>query len=177
MKKKDKFIVVCALILGVLQVCAVWVSILSVCSRVFKIGLLPFNRGVAQNFYYSDEDDILLIKEYFIQSEFPEIYISDMSGYMFTGIDTKNVQIKNKEVLAAVKRLMFRKGYINMAKEGNTINFTMWRGIADVMKGIAYSIDGENKPTLQFLTKLEPLKEPGWYYYEEDYNEYRTRNN
>ena len=41
--------------------------------------------------------------------------------------------------------------------------------------GIAYSIDN-NKQVLQFLIKLEPLSIPQWYYYEEDFNEWKKLN-
>lgn len=45
----------------------------------------------------------------------------------------------------------------------------------DSSRGIAYSIDGK-EPKLQFLTKLEALPERNWYYYEEDFDEWKIQN-
>ena len=61
-----------------------------------------------------------------------------------------------------------------MGRDRNTIYFQRWSNL-DNGRGVAYSIDGST-PTLQFLTKLEPLSESNWYYYEEDYNEWKRRN-
>ena len=51
----------------------------------------------------------------------------------------------------------------------------MWSNL-DSGHGIAYTID-ESEPKLQFLTKAEKLNEDNWYYYEEDYNKWKLRNN
>ena len=50
--------------------------------------------------------------------------------------------------------------------------------ILDAGSGMVYSIDG-NKPSEEvftFLVELESLSEEGWYFYVDDYNEWRRQN-
>jgi len=68
-----------------------------------------------------------------------------------------------------------------MSKGGNAVHFERW-SMMEHGSGIVYSIDGTiitdgDRSGLDYLTRLEPLSEPGWYYYEEDYNEWRNRRN
>ena len=72
--------------------------------------------------------------------------------------------------------VLIRHGYQIIRKEGNFIVFLRWRN-KDNGRGIVYSINGvpPDESVLQFLTRLEPLSEEGWYYYEEDFNEFRIR--
>ena len=67
------------------------------------------------------------------------------------------------------------RGYKGIGRDGNTIYFVRWTRLMDFGAGIAYSVNGKDEPELDFVTKLEPLSEDGWYFYEEDYNEWRVR--
>lgn len=42
--------------------------------------------------------------------------------------------------------------------------------------GVAFSLDGSvpDESAITFLTKIEPLEDEGWYYYESDYNEWKV---
>ena len=65
-------------------------------------------------------------------------------------------------------------GYETIGIEKNTLYFQKYATL-DCGKGIMYSIDG-GAPYMQFLTYQEALSEQDWYYYEDDYNEWRERN-
>ncbi len=85
----------------------------------------------------------------------------------FQGVTVENV---NRIIDIAQKRK-----YSVIDKADNYIYFQLWSNL-DAGRGIAYTLDG-NPPTLQFLTKYEKLDDENWYYYEEDFNEWRRRNN
>ena len=99
--------------------------------------------------------------------------------------------IEDKEAVKAIKQI-FRRGYDVVAKSDNIIYFLRWTRFKDFGSGFVFSVDGvepnygvdpknplygsEASPTqIMFLTKLEPLSESNWYYYEEDFNEWRIR--
>ena len=86
--------------------------------------------------------------------------------------DLRELPIEDREVTAAVQRL--QDSYQNIRKNGNTIVLNQWAGLADIGCGIAYSINGTDAPKVQFMTVLVPLSEDGWYYYVDDYNEWRN---
>lgn len=64
-------------------------------------------------------------------------------------------------------------GYKIITKEDGMINFLIWSN-KDMGIGIVYSEFG-TEPKLQFQTYCSLLEEK-WYYYEEDYNQWRLHN-
>lgn len=133
----------------------------------------PPNIQTVKEQFYDNRDDISLITEYMIDSGCESIYIHDDSGNMFA--DQITTKIHSIEVSAAIKRL-FNGKYSVITKDGNTILFQQWTRFMDAGCGIAYSINGRDLPEIQYLTELVPLSEEGWYYYVDDYNEWRLKN-
>ena len=120
-------------------------------------------------------DDTMLIVEYLISMEYDvaeidntyilgEMSIMDGDGY-------KNIKI-DASIKDAVKRLM--KEYKYISKSENTIIFCQWNRFNDASCGIAYSINGVDKPEIQYLVELTPLEKMDWYYYVQDYNLWRV---
>jgi hypothetical protein len=128
----------------------------------------PLSKEATEQDFVKNQDSILLVTDYLIKLKDTSIYfsISDSNGY---------AAIEEAQVANAIKKL-FSNGYSAIFKSGNTIHFQRSTRFTDFGSGVAYSIDG-SEPQLQFLTKLEPLSEPNWYYYEEDFNEYKKLNN
>lgn len=122
-------------------------------------------------FFERDKIELILVTDYFIDSEYPVISIKSSDGFMYVG---HNKKIEDEAVIKAIKRLFKKRGYKAIGKESNTIYFEKW-GLGEDRHGIAYSINGEDEPVLQFLVKLEPLSEAGWYYYNDNYKKYRNR--
>ncbi len=123
------------------------------------------------------EDDFKLLEETaakLSQLEYDSLYIIEDS-------DTKEVKISNflskieveNELYDNLKILLGKKGYDVIIKNVNSIEFT---NSANTDKGVGYiySIDG-TEPSTQFLTKLEKLDKDGWYYYEDDFNEWKAQ--
>lgn len=134
----------------------------------------PINKEGMEKNFQKDGKYIFTVNEYLVNSKYDDIYISStMESGEMSNAGTP-VKIDDVEVVTAINTLK-QRGYSVIGKDGNTIYFQRWSNL-DNGRGIAYSINGK-EPTLQFLTKSEPLTEPNWYYYEEDYNEWRIRNN
>ncbi|MFT3950868.1 MAG: hypothetical protein QM689_02735 [Oscillospiraceae bacterium] len=143
----------------------------------FIYSFAPPDKSKTEKYFNHDVAEINLVKDYMSYSGYLEIYIDKATiknDTMFTGVITNDVRIEDSEVVKAIKRLINQRGVNCISKDGNTIYFEKWR-LSDQSRGIAYSINKTDKPELQYLTKLEPLSEDGWYYYETDYNEWRTQ--
>ena len=143
--------------------------------------LPPPSAEKMERIFNRDQDDLFTIKDYFVESKYSGIFINESSYIkhpdMMTVSDIGDVKIEDAEVLDAIKRLFEQHGYESISKDGNTIEFHEWSALLDNSRGIAYSINGIDEPEITFGTKLEPLDEEGWYYYEVDYNEWRKRHN
>ena len=81
--------------------------------------------------------------------------------------------ITDEYIISCIDFLQDQNGYSVIGKDNNTIYFQIWSNV-DSGRGFSYSVDSK-EPVLPFLTKLEKLQENNWYYYEEDYNEWRLR--
>jgi len=173
MKKSIKIIICCASIFTLIAVVAGLI-----CCMIYSLS--PPDKNKAERFLARDKADMVLITEYFIKSNYLEIYINESSakkGSMFTGLETRDVKIEDTTVAEAIDRLFEKRGYKGINRDGNTISFLIWTRLMDFGSGIAYSINGQvpDDMSIQFLTKLEPLDKENWYYYEEDYNEWKNR--
>lgn len=170
MKKgmKDNIRFVITVISIIVAVGLIWIAILS---------LVPPDRDKVEKYFERDKADFAIITEYIINTGYSYISINKSNiekGMMFTGADTRNKKIEDEMVVKALDRLLKKRGYHVIGKNDNTVFFQKW-AMLEEDRGIAYSINGEDKPSIEFLTKLEPLSENGWYYYEADYNKWRNR--
>ena len=67
-----------------------------------------------------------------------------------------------------------KKNYEKIEKSDNTVYFRKWSFLQQE-RGIAFNTNEENSLSVEYLIKSEPLSEPGWYFYEADYEEYRNQ--
>lgn len=79
-----------------------------------------------------------------------------------------------KDDLTEIDKELYDRGYEVISKNDSFVSYQKWSNL-DAGSGFVYSYNGE-KPSLQFMTKLIPLNEIGWYYYEEDFNEWKKQN-
>lgn len=167
-----KIIIIIAIAVGTVTI--LW-FLFNLLSGLFIGGFFfpPITQEGMEKHFQNDKEYIFVVNEYLVNSKYGEIYIpSTMESGEMSNAGTP-VKINETEVVTAINTLK-KRGYSVIGKDGNTIHFQRWSNL-DNGRGVAYSVNG-NEPTLQFLTKLEPLTEPNWYYYEENYNEWRTRN-
>lgn len=144
----------------------IWILILSI---------TPPDKEKMDSYFERDQSDFAIITEYFINSGYSYINIDKSNikkGTMFTGANTHDKRIEDDAVIKSLNRLFGKQGYHVIGRNDNTVFFQKW-SFLEKDRGIAYSINGKDKPVVEFLIKLETLSENGWYYYEADYNEYR----
>lgn len=137
--------------------------------------LLPPNVHKAENAFKNDRELLEMVISYLENSEYESINIhkSMNSGKMH--VNTIILNIEDETVVKAIDTLFDKCGYDMIDKNGNTIYFQRWTRLMDFGSGIIYSINKTDKPVLQYQTKLVPLSVDGWYYCEENYNEWRSR--
>ena len=100
-------------------------------------------------------------------------HVDEIELFMF---ETRSwIPVDNKEVCYSLNAL-FDAGYQSITKSENFIRFVRWAGL-DVGRGLVYSIDGSipDETDIQFLTFIEPISEPRWFFYVSDFNEWRSR--
>ncbi len=141
----------------------------------FMCSCSTVNKKDAEQWIRDCSLELTMVVEYLIGYEYDNIFIDKANGRM-TLLLSGDVEIDNDDVVVAVKKL-FSHGFkiISKNKKSNCIHFLKHTRFNDYGAGLAYSIDGINDPDLTYLTKLEKLTSPNWYYYEEDFNEWRIR--
>lgn len=169
MKKVWIVVLVCVLAMTLL------LSVIVISSRIH-----PSNLKKGEKAFEEDKELLTVIAAYLSKCEESdlrlELHTGVLKSYENTGEKYLNVEtlpIHDDSVKNAVREL-YGKGYRWVYKDENTIHTCRWSRM-DFGSGFAFSIDNTTKPELQFCTKLEPLSEAGWYYYEEDYNEWRNQ--
>ena len=125
-------------------------------------------------FMKENRNDILLVNEYLLEIEGRHAIIWDNKGTIL--IDLCDQQIENDAVKKALRFLWQSRCYrIVKYDEDNAIAYHIWsRTMGGVSCGFVYAIDHTRSPKVQYLTKLIPLSEDGWYYYLADYEEWRV---
>ena len=154
-------------------------GILIACAMILYILLPhPLSKRVVVKSFTKSKESITIITNYLIGSDY-DVMIIDNTNYtnvIWTNLDG-NIIIDDAQVVDMLKSILKCKGYQVIAKEKKVV-YLQRSSSLDFGNGVAYSIDGRipDGTVLQFLTKIEPLDEDGWYYYEEDFNEWKRRN-
>jgi hypothetical protein len=123
---------------------------------------------------HDNYDDYTIINDFLVSSESRDIRIEDYSGKM--QINGEEVSIENQAVIEALQRVMTTNGLNRVQKSGHTIDYQIWTRLSDASCGLAFSNAEGFEPTILYVTELVPLQYDGWYYYAEDYNEWRVNN-
>lgn len=127
--------------------------------------------------FQSNYEDIQIVVGFLEDSAYESVQITSVDGTMWADFET--VLIEDEDVNSAVGRILKRPyaddgRYYAVYKSGNTIEFYQWKSSQDKGCGVAYSINGTDLPEVTYCTELVPLSEAGWYYYVDDYNEWRV---
>ena len=166
-KKNIKWIIAIALIMA-LFVGIVWFAYSS---------LMPPDKEKTEEYLQSDKDDLIIVVDFLNNLDYSFVHIDESNlenGTMFTGAYTREQKIENKTVLKALKKLLNSKNYEKIGKSDNTVYFRKWSFLQQE-RGIAFNTNEENSLSVEYLIKSEPLSEPGWYFYEADYEEHRNQ--
>ena len=108
-------------------------------------------------------------------TQYEDIYISESNGIMQA--DLNHVKIEDSSVADAVRVLLESHAYKRICKNGSTIYFPMGHNTHECSSGIAFSINENRQPDVQYMTECISLEYQGWYYYVADYNLWRVEHN
>jgi len=151
------------------------------------------NQQVAEEFFVQDYEQLRLVAGYFDSLAHDDISIRfSESSDIFVSTTRNHRAVSNPDVSDALETLR-GNGYSMIFKRGGAIIFLhQVQFDRHFGNGIVYFIDDylpqhceeagfnlyslRHSPTsMTFLTLLEPLSEPRWFYYEEDFRYYRIR--
>jgi len=144
---------------------------------IFLYILFPsaLSKEATEKDFIKNYDHVKIVTDYFAGSKYNEMSIRHTGdGHTIFANADGYITINDVKVIDAISSL-FENGYKVIAKSDNSVHFLRSSPTMDFGSGVVYSIDG-SEPTLEILTKLEPLAEPNWYYYEQSYNEWRMPN-
>ncbi|MBQ6431811.1 MAG: hypothetical protein IJJ99_08050 [Oscillospiraceae bacterium] len=164
MKRSTRILLLCVLMIVV-------TGMLAGCYVIGEPGI-----DVAEKHLQHDKEDLETMVEWLLNTTYQDhVYFSRRDDDMFR--DFEHLPIP-EEISATAERLLHKNSYqnIGMTKEHNTIVFEYWSSIHDQSCGLAYVMDGDGQPDVQYMIQCEPLLESGWYYYYTDFNEWRVLN-
>ena len=137
----------------------------------------PPSAEEAKAFLSRHREDIDIIVNYLKELEYDSAFIdvdkdSGRIFYEFDWHEIPSVNVKN-----SIYRLRI-SGCCQISKDAkqeiNTISFMIWtRTMGSVDCGIACTMNGQGKPKTEFQVSCEEIGD-GWFYYYDDYEEYRT---
>ena len=111
------------------------------------------------------------VKNYLAHVEYRRIIIVGLMSDMSVS-NSGRVSISDADVVNAIVALRAR-GFRAIFRSESAVVFQRSTRGRHFSNGLAYSIAG-NEPELLFLTTLVPLDVNGWFYYEEDFREFRN---
>ena len=136
---------------------------LSGCGRIGQ----PPSPQQMEDTFQTYREEIQTVTDYLLTQEPPVRIYDDSRGLP-------------ENVAKAVKTLMRQAGYSSIHYSENAVHFVLWTRFTDAGCGIAYT---KEKPPhsleedFPFLTGEQPLSEQNWFYYVEDYAQWRIEKN
>ena len=136
----------------------------------------------ADNIFSTRREEFQLISDYLLSLDCEEVCIDDADGTLLlfyyeeaanSEVRTSERSIESEAIRCAVQHV-FSAGCNKIFRNDETIEFLFWTRFNDFGAGIVCCKNAITSPEIQFLTKLEPLSSTGWYYYETDFNEWRS---
>ena len=124
-------------------------------------------------------NDIQIVVDFLISSEYETIIIDSDRRTVLKSTDGYHYEsialALDAKIEEAVNRLLNGK-YEGIFKNDGTVELVQWHRFNDVGCGVAYAINSQGLPEVQYVTELIPMETEGWYYYISDFNEWRSEN-
>lgn len=127
----------------------------------------------AESHFQRDLNDLQNMVQWMLSTEYESIAFWRWNNFMLAELEHLPI---DESIRPTLDRL-YHNGYqfISMDREENTIVFEYWsRTMGNQSCGLAYALDEESMPIIQFMTEIEPLSAKGWYYYFTDYETWRV---
>ena len=158
-------------ILIVVIICIICIAIVVSIIYINILFPAPISKRSMENEFLKQKDILLRLAEYLEKQEYSRIHITSTSkrGEMFASRNTdemgKHIQILDNSIVENISELFEKYNYKVIKKQTNGIYFQRWSN-RDYGRGVVYTINAE-RPKNELITKLEPLSEENWYFYEE----------
>lgn len=125
--------------------------------------------------FEKDYEQLHIVAEYLLSLDYTTIVIR--TSYSPMEVIGDKIEVDNKEAEKAISYL-FRNGYLYIARSNTTVYYERWKKASsyEFRAGFAYTTSSNGNINIQYLMKKQELSPDGWYYYEEDYNEWRVNN-
>jgi len=148
----------------------------SVLPWILLIGPAPSHSRIERDFQ-RDREQLIIVRDFLIESEIGDIHINSDSAvdWLFSEMEQGRISTEHETALEIIHQFSQRRSGV-ISRRDNVIIFQRWSSL-DAGRGIAYSIDGSvpDNSTITFLVQIEPLSEEGWFFYIDDFSEYRMR--
>jgi len=188
--KKKNIVIITASVVGFLIVSYAIYKIVAI--LIIGGALSPrIDNEKMEEIFIEDYEILTIVVDYFVNSGQTSIHIrtDKYNGFMSVDSMKQNIYVNDINFINAVETLR-DKGYSVIERIDNIIIFQRSTRGRHFGNGIAHSIDGvepnygvnprnplygstEMPTQIMYLTKLEPLSKSNWYYYEDDYYEWR----
>lgn len=158
-------------ILIVVIICIICIAIVVSIIYINILFPAPISKSSMENEFMKQKEILLKVAKYLEKQEYSRVYITSTSkrGEMFAARNTdemgKHIQISDNSIVENISELFEKYNYKVITKNINGIYFQRWSN-RHYGRGVVYSTNGET-PQNEFITKLEPLTEENWYFYEE----------
>jgi hypothetical protein len=154
-----------------------------ICLLVLMPGLTACDKDYLQagDVDISFQQDYVLISditEYMLSLEETPVYI-ECEKIELRGRFGEPMDFQSPEIERLVEALA-EKGYLQIQKMDSIVVFDIWRKRfnEEFESGFVYSTYGTGDlSAIPFLVYQRPLSKENWYYYESDYNEWRSAGN
>ncbi len=151
----------------ILYVLGFFLLILVTCNFLSKTEF--YNRFV----FEADYKQMEKVANYLCALEDESVYIVKPFWRLATG-PREFKDIEDREIKFAVF-LLYAKGYDRIGKNSDqTVYFQKWYDGFERYRGYAFSCDGSGDLVIEYLVDQKEMPKPNWYYYHEDYNQWRT---
>ncbi len=133
------------------------------------------NEEIMEKILQQDREDLQTIVEYLdgLEYDYVEIDKQDINNeIMFTGADSSQQDIESEIAIKSLKLILKKRNFKRIVKNDNTVYFEKWVFV-EKSRGLAFVLNNEQKPVVEYLVKSEKLTVNGWYYYESDYEKWR----
>ena len=144
-----------------------WISLLLIVIAICLNGCTvtePPTPEQMEDTFQKYREEIKIITDYLLTQEPPVQIYKDSTGLP-------------NNVALAVKTLIRQAGCSSIHYSKSTVHFVLWTRFTDAGCGIAYASGNSLETELDFLTQFQSLSEQNWFYYVEDYAQWRIEKN
>ena len=157
---------------------------------LFRFYISPLTQEQVERHFARDYRLLAEMVQHLIDLGYERVHIREGGGVAsISGVG--HTIIEDAGVVRTINRLR-RRGYSSISRNNNIVYFLRSTRFRNLGNGVVYSIDGvkpnygvdprhllygsvEMPTQIMFLTRLEPLSKSNWFYYEEDFREWRVR--